>query len=325
MTRILETKDPVNEVMTLYSNLDSSAVKRNLSLLNINPDFTEESLARLLKTDVVARKIFKDDNRSWNNGDTIEADIGRLLLLRAFLHASANVIERILMMKGGLHSLGTGNLSGYGRTELLRGVIAVEEYIRSIRCNGRCRTTSNFDDAAREIDILSITTLNPTVPYDIAIRGLSQRYGSQIHFAQYGWYLIRIEKSPQEIVSIRDRISRTRSYMPVPCFFRVAGNTLKSGEGAVLVPIDIADYFWNSINPAGTNDQMVAIYFWYHGKNFRFFKIPPGSIDYSHDIIEQIEAIANYRYPEIMKIKKEHILDRIRKHSRTSTVYPNDS
>jgi hypothetical protein len=299
--------------MTLYFNLDSSSVKRNLSLLNINTNFTENSLARLLETDDVARKIFKDDNRSWKDGDTIELDIGRLISLRAFSLASANVIERVLAMTGGLRSLGAGNLSGYERTDLLRGIVAVEEFIRLVRGNGGCKPTSNICDGEREIDILSLTTLNPTIPYDVAIRGLSQRYGPQIHFAQSGWYVLRFEKSPQEIVTIRDKICRTRSYMPVPCSFRVAGNKIIRGEGVILVPIAIADRFWNCVILDETENQMVAIYFWYHGNDFKMFRIPSELVENHSNIIERIEGWAHIHYPDILKIKKAHYLDRNRK------------
>lgn len=315
LIRILETKDPVREVMTHYSNLDSSSIIRKLSILNINPVFTENSLDRLLETDIVARKMFKDDCRSGKDGNGIEVYVGRLIFLRTYLHASVNVIERILRMTGGFHTLGPGHPSGYERTDLLRAIVAADEYTRPIWGNIGNTTMPKSDNTGSTMDILSLSTLNPTIPYDKAIIRLSQRYGPQIYPANSGLCVVRINKTPQEIVCIRDRIFRTRSYMPVPCSFWVAENELFHGEGALLVPIDAAACFWDTVILDKLKGHMAAIYFWYHGKNFELFKIPAESIDFSHDIVEQVHEIARYQHPGIMRRMKEHLLDRNRKYN----------
>jgi hypothetical protein len=117
---------------------------------------------------------------------------------------------------------------------------------------------------------------------------------------------------PREVVLIRDDVYRTRSYVPIPCSFWASGNEKIVGSGALLVSDSTAMTLWEEINRDGAKGMVVAAYFWYHGKKYKSFLIPPEFIIDNPQIIDFIEGYAQLHHPEIIKLKKTHQINRLR-------------
>ena len=317
LSKILSIKDPIGEIKKLYPKLDSSALQNALSILDYNFNFSEEKLVMLLEQDIVAKKIFEDVLYQGKHSRSAENSFQRILFLIAFFRAPPNtIIKGLTLGKRQLHH-GAGNYNMFDCSNLSKDIIAIYEYLKKVQGEEGKQPIRDPPKSLMHLDAFNIMSNSRNMSSESCQSDLFQRYGPQIHFPRNGVYIFRIEAFPQEVIVIEDAFYRTRSYVPIPCFFHISANGETVGPGALIIHRSTASTFLDrTIRSKGTGGLILA-YFWYFGRKFLVFKIPEDRFDGTAWSFKKLDHLLLHNFPELIQIRKRHLRDQFRKSPNT--------
>lgn len=311
LKRILETKDPVMEVMERISLPENLRGEKDLLPLDFDPNFTAESLERLLKKDSIARKLLTDEILYRPGCDFNENAVRKILFLCAHFRAGPGVTGPCVNRMGTVSALGARH--DFGPIALERMGRAAREVAISIRSGGEAGAGLSTPIERRTFSGQAFPGRGPVLDSRLAETELSKRFGHVRIINQNGWYVFSCGDAPNEIITIKDSMGRTRSYVPFHCSLWMAADEAMDCTGALLVPHAKADGFIEDAGRISAKGVLVVAYVWYFGLRYRMFGIPATELGDGPARIVSLENFGWDHHPEIMRLKRAHLIDRSRK------------
>jgi hypothetical protein len=314
LSKILKTRNPYDEIKTIDRILSQDMINKYGSVMEINPNFTIDSFLKYI-----------DEKKKLHIGALCRADIGKnvfslendldlVIFLRANFKAGPGVIEYILLMnrnESGKYGLLPDKDSWF---HILKLVLEADKYIMQQR-----QLKSSNDQMKRDGGIaneMSFMSLLSGIPFFRDIQSkLVTKYGSEIHFAHRGMYLLKMGNSePEEFLLRHPTTNRIHSFQAFPCNFLIQADSTNQKKGTIVIPSQIAENFSKNIHQFRTGSP-IAVYFWYYANRFVIASAPQHLANGGDVSIQEFLSWLYDNNAEMFKLWKTHSLDRERKGS----------
>jgi hypothetical protein len=309
--KVNAARDHMKMLIRIFREIPESD-NRKSSCIDFREGFTIETLNTMIAKNPFLKKLMTSNHSISQRCDIIETNLDLISFLREHLIASPVVIEHAILERI-RHWPITFTARRLASNQIARGIVASDRYSElyyklRVGEEPELRTRMKIDNGH-----LSVPLSCEVFKLEQAVKQCEAMYGSQIHIAHPGWFLIRNDGSPRKMIHARDRSFHYKIYVPFVCEFWVAADRVARGKGALLVPYQIADVFSNALSQRGELDNKTIVYFWRHGNQFAVLDAPAIWADDAIITVNDLVDWACKNSPNLYRIWKLHRLDRERR------------